>query len=313
MQEMEFNLLEEPWIRVRKTQRSTVLTDALLRSHEYADLAGELPTRMWQSFGCCWQCCKRSSIVWTWRAGMLRCRRRTTLWNAGACCGERRRLPEKPIREYLDAWRDRFWLFHPERPFYQVNEAQIGTEYGAKKLNGEISESENKYRLFQSYAGRKKDSLTYRQAARWLLYLNGFDDTSSKPKGKNLPSVGAGWLGKLGLLLAQGKTLAETLLLNLTLLKDGRELWDPPHPYWESDQPRTGGTYGDSSAKRSGGPFDAAIAQTDPASGRRGCQRVQAFGGRFLPEGKRFLRTDDPLAQIPGKEERSHRVFPCAP
>ena len=51
---------------------------------------------------------------------------------------------------------------------------------------------------------------------------------------------GAGWLGKLGLLLAQGKTLAETLLLNLTLLKDGRELWDPPHPYWESDQPRTG-------------------------------------------------------------------------
>ena len=57
------------------------------------------------------------------------------------------------------------------------------------------------------------------------------------------------------------------------------------------------GTDGDSSAKRSGGPFDAAIAQTDPASGRRGCQRVQAFGGRFLPEGKRFLRTDDPLAQ----------------
>ena len=243
MQEMEFNLLEEPWIRVRKpdcTVEEVSLTDALLRSHEYADLAGELPTQ-------------DVAVLRLLLAVLQTVFYRVDLEGRDAplqeeddalerwgLLWERRRLPEKPIREYLDAWRDRFWLFHPERPFYQVNEAQIGTEYGAKKLNGEISESENKYRLFQSYAGRKKNSLTYRQAARWLLYLNGFDDTSSKPKGKNLPSVGAGWLGKLGLLLAQGKTLAETLLLNLTLLKDGRELWDPPHPYWESDQPRTG-------------------------------------------------------------------------
>lgn len=48
MQEMEFNLLEEPWIRVRRpdcTVEEVSLTDALLRSHEYADLAGELPTQ----------------------------------------------------------------------------------------------------------------------------------------------------------------------------------------------------------------------------------------------------------------------------
>ena len=46
--------------------------------------------------------------------------------------------------------------------------------------------------------------MSYAQAARWLLYVNGFDDTSAKPKGKNLPSVGAGWLGKLGLIFRTG-------------------------------------------------------------------------------------------------------------
>ena len=32
--------------------------------------------------------------------------------------------------------------------------------------------------------------------------------------------------------------MAETLLLNLVLLKDGQELWAPPCPCWELDQPR---------------------------------------------------------------------------
>ena len=76
-------------------------------------------------------------------------------------------------------------------------------EYGAAKLNGEISESSNKLRLFTSYAGQGKTKITYAQATRWLLYINGFDDTSSKPKVKGLPSPGAGWLGKLGLITVQ--------------------------------------------------------------------------------------------------------------
>ena len=243
MREMEFNLLEEPWIRVRRpdcTVGEVSLADALIRAHEYTGLAGELAT---QDLAVLRLLLAVLHTVFyrvdpEGKDSPLRdeddaLERWGRLW-------EEKRLPEKPIRDYLSVWRDRFWLFHPERPFGQVKEAQAGTEYGAKKLNGEISESENKYRLFQSYTGTDKDSLTYGQAARWLLYINGFDDTSSKPKGKGMPSVGAGWLGKIGLILAQGETLAETLLLNLILLKDGQELWGPPCPYWELDQPRRG-------------------------------------------------------------------------
>lgn len=48
MKEKEFNLLEDPWIRVRRPDcaiEEVSLTDALLRAHAYAGLAGELPTQ----------------------------------------------------------------------------------------------------------------------------------------------------------------------------------------------------------------------------------------------------------------------------
>ena len=63
--------------------------------------------------------------------------------------------------------------------------------------------------------------LGFAEAARWLLYINAFDDTSAKPKGKGLPSPGVGWLGRLGLITGVGNNLFETLLLNLVLIKDG--------------------------------------------------------------------------------------------
>ena len=74
---------------------------------------------------------------------------------------ELKRFPEQPIRDYLEQWKDRFWLFHPEWPFWQVPEAAIGTEYGAAKLNGEMSESSNKIRLFQPLCrgGQNRDDL----------------------------------------------------------------------------------------------------------------------------------------------------------
>lgn len=242
METKEFNLLREPWIRVRTrdyTVKEVSLTDALLHAHEYVDLAGEMPTQ---------------------DAAMLRLLlavlhtvfsrvdvngdpapfeetddallRWGELWKLG-------RFPEQPIRAYLEQWQDRFWLFHPARPFWQVPEAKIGTEYTASKLNGELSESSNKLRLFSPYAGEGKTGLSYAQAARWLLSVNGYDDTSAKPKGKGLPSVGAGWLGKLGYIQVQGNNLFETLMLNLTFLQDGAKLWEEDHPCWELDTPRS--------------------------------------------------------------------------
>ena len=243
MDQVAFNLLDEPWIRVLGsdcTVQEVSLTDVLLHAHEFQDLAGELPTQDVAIFRLMLAVLQtvfyRTDIEgreMPLQNGTEALSRWKTLW-------EMERIPETPILKYLDKWRERFWLFHPQRPFYQIPQAKSGTGYGAAKLNGEISESGNKLRLFSTYAKQEKSTMTYAQAARWLLYVNGFDDTSAKPKGTDLPSVGAGWLGKLGLLMAQGKTLAETLLLNLVLLRDDGSLWKAPLPCWELDEPRCG-------------------------------------------------------------------------
>lgn len=72
------------------------------------------------------------------------------------------------------------------------------------------------------------------------MYLNGFDDTSAKPKGKNLPTPGVGWLGKLGLITAVGNNLFETLMLNMVLWPENKVLWaEPELPCWELEKPRS--------------------------------------------------------------------------
>lgn len=242
MEQKEYNLTREPWIRVLRqdyTVQEVSLTDALVHAHEYRDLAGEMPPQDAATMRLL--LAVLHTVFSRVDAEGVPAPFETTddtlvRWNALYARG---RFPEKPIREYLSRWEERFWLFHPERPFWQVPEAKIGTEYAASKLNGEISESSNKLRMFSSCAGEGKTGLSYGQAARWLLSVNGYDDTSAKPKGKGLPSVGAGWLGKLGYIQAQGETLYETLLLNLTLLQDGGKLWGENRPCWELDVPRS--------------------------------------------------------------------------
>lgn len=242
MAEKEFNLLDEPWIRVMLPDcavREVSLLEALTQAHAFSALAGELPTQdmailrvllavlhtvfsRTDADGRPRPVEDKDDALGRWQA----------LWAL-------RRFPEEPVRAYLEKWRERFYLFHPERPFYQVAQAANGTEFTAAKLNGAISESSNKIRLFPMRAGAEKNRLSYAEAARWLIYLNGFDDTSAKPKQKNLPSPGAGWLGKLGLIAAQGENLFETLMLNLVMLSDQDEPWGENRPVWELERPRT--------------------------------------------------------------------------
>lgn len=242
MTEKEFNLLHEPWIRVMRPDASVEelsLPQVLTHAHEYVSLAGEMPTQdvamlrlllaivhavftRVDEHGDFAPLQSSDDALDRWQA----------LWEGGC-------IPAAPVEEYLRKYEERFWLFHPERPFGQANSAEIGTEYSAAKLNGELSESENKRRLFPSRKGEAKQSLTFAEAARWLLYVNGFDDTSAKPKGKNLPSVGAGWLGKLGLIYAKGQNLFETLMLNFVLLDAEQDSpWASAVPNWELDAPR---------------------------------------------------------------------------
>ena len=75
MKEIEFNLLTEPWIRVRlrdNTVREVSLTEALVSAQDYVDLAGEMPTQNAAVLGCCWRCCSPCSPGWMQRESPAR-------------------------------------------------------------------------------------------------------------------------------------------------------------------------------------------------------------------------------------------------
>lgn len=233
MEQMEFNLLDEPWIRVMTEDCTVVersLMQVLLNSHQYQRLADELPTQDVALLRLLLAILQtvfyrvdpegeddpiedRAAAIRRWQA----------LWNAG-------RFPVQPIRTYLETWKDRFWLFHPEHPFYQVPAAAVGTKFKASKLNGELSESAHKMRLFPLRDGEEKETLSYAEAARWLVTLIGFDDSAST---KKETGTGTGWLGDRVNVYAIGENLFETLMLNLVFLKDGRYVWAENIPAWE--------------------------------------------------------------------------------
>lgn len=244
MEDKAFNLLYEPWIQVLdlsgKTEEMSLLS-VLERAHELRCLAGELPTQdvavlrlllatLYATFTRADAQGNRKIIADAPEA----LNRWQSLW-------ELKHFPIEPIKTRLCHYEDRFYLFHPERPFYQVAGLDRGTDYSAAKLLGNLSESGNKVRLFPVRTGTAKQSLSYAEAARWLLYLNAFDDTSSKPsvRGQGMPSPGAGWLGKLGMIFANGFNLFETLMLNFVLLNDNGEPWPNGQALWEIDAPRT--------------------------------------------------------------------------
>ena len=148
------------------------------------------------------------------------------IWDRGS-------FPEKPVQDYFSKWENRFWLFDSQYPFYQVPEIQ-GTENPVKKMNGEVVESNNKIQLFSMRSGKEKNELRYDEAARWLIYLQAFDDTAAKKPSPKLCLVGS-----IGIITVKGDSLFETLMLNLTLLKDGQELWGEAKPSWERKKPST--------------------------------------------------------------------------
>ncbi len=244
MIEKEFNLLHEPWLLVRKPDGNTEavsLIGLFRNAPNYQGLAGELPTQdiailrlllaiVHAVFARYDLDGEHAPVI----SPGIALQRWKALW-------EKRAFPQSILEEYLKNYEERFYLFHPDRPFYQVAGLGRATEYNAAKLNGELSESNNKLRLFPQRTASGKIGLSYPEAVRWLININAYDDTASKPCSKGLPSPGAGWLGKLGLIAAFGDNLYETLLLNTIFLKDGsNELWGEEMPVWEADETRMG-------------------------------------------------------------------------
>ena len=245
MTDKEFNLINEAWIKIA-TQDSSVkevnLLDVLTKAHEYRSLAGEMAAQdiailrflvaLIHTIITRYDTNSKESYVELKEDCIERWR---CFWELGY-------FPSELVNKYLVRWQERFWLFHPDRPFYQVPRAINGTKNTVSKLNGAVSESNNKARLFSQISGIAKEKMSYSESARWLLFLNGFDDCAAKQADKSNGSRGStiAWLGKLGIIHAIGNNLFETIMLNMPMIieKDDSP-WKQDIPTWELENVRS--------------------------------------------------------------------------
>lgn len=230
MSEDGYNLWEEGWIRVRMVDGALVelsLNEAFSRASEIQAIAGEIPTQdaamllFMQSV-----LARALNAPRTQQEGIDLWE---TLWTG-------RQLPLDLIWAYRDRYHDRFDLFDEEHPFMQTANlaSTSGKTSGLLKLIADVPDG---LRFFSVRQGSGVDELEYAEAARWLIHCQAYDTAGIKTgmqgdqrakKGKSHPKS-TGLLGQMGLVLAQGATLVETLLLNLPIdycSRDDSACWE---------------------------------------------------------------------------------------
>ena len=210
MKNPEYNLLDEPWIPVRLldgTIADVGLLELLRRTTEIADLACELPT---QSIAI-----QRLVLAIAYRVAPPRdARDWVRQWDEGA--------PTEQMIEYLERWRDRFFLFGGRFPFMQVADLRTAKDAvsGLEKLIADVPNGEQ---FFTTRHGRALACIPPSEAARWLVHAQAYDPSGirsgavgdSQVKGGKGYPIGPAWCGHLGLVWLKGKDLDETLVLNL--------------------------------------------------------------------------------------------------
>lgn len=238
-----FNLVDRPWIKVRlldNTVEDVSLRQAFEQADRIREIVGELPTQ-------------RFAILRLMLAVMYRAlgADATTVTNWGALWGDG--LPVDDISEYLDRFRDRFDLLHPERPFFQVADLRTSKDE-VRDVGQLIFDLPSNNRLFTTRSGAGIARLSFAEAARSLVNLHAFDASGIKSGavgdtrvigGRGYP-IGVAWAGLLGGLFAEGTSLAQTLLLNL--VADQRLLtidWERDLPAWERTEAFTAGELDD--------------------------------------------------------------------
>lgn len=239
-EQASFNLIDEPWIRVRDSlgaEQELSILELFRQASRLKCLANDLPTQDFAILRVLLAILQRAispmldeldedvepAEVW----GLL--------WEASE-------LPMKEIEAYLSKWYDRFDLFNPVRPFMQVPDLRTSRDelISVSKIISDVPDGD---RLFSLRSGQKLDHLTFAEAARWLVHVQAFDTAGIKSGvvgdptvkgGKSYPR-GTGWSGNLGGVFLEGETLRETLLLNFVVWGDGdSELFSPDDlPTWE--------------------------------------------------------------------------------
>ena len=239
MKDPEYNLLDEPWIPIRLldgTITNVGLLELVERTSDIADLACELPT---QNIAI-----QRLILAIAYRVATPSNEQEwARQWNEGA--------PTDRMLEYLEEWRDRFYLFGGRYPFMQV--ADLRTEKDAVSgLEKIIADVPNGEQFFTTRHGKALANISVAEAARWLIHSQAYDPSGirsgavgdSQVKGGKGYPIGPSWCGHLGIVWLKGENLDESLVLNLVPSDSGNLRGVSTSTQWggctwEDDEPET--------------------------------------------------------------------------
>lgn len=249
----KFCLVTEPWIRAMNLQnqvREYSLQEVLCHAQEIRCLTGELSNQDFATLR--FLLAVMQTIVYRYQPDGTRVditdlsdpevalKRWKALWNMGY-------IPEEMMAPYFAEWEDRFWLYHPLHPFYQIPspiDGKPGTAISPGRLIGAVGESDNKSRIFSTYSTTGKRGITDAELTRWILHFQGFDTKATKNSrgplapGQEKMHPRICWCGNLGAVYIEGNNLFETIMLNLVLLRTDMEedaCFAVPTPSWERD------------------------------------------------------------------------------
>ncbi|MFB9523584.1 type I-E CRISPR-associated protein Cse1/CasA [Streptomyces cremeus] len=211
-----FNLVSSAWLPVQRLDGSTdelSLLEVFAQAPDLRRLVGDLPTQDFALLRLL------LAIIHDAVDGPAELDDWAELWESAA--------PFSAIPEYLDGHRDRFDLFHPDTPFYQVADLRTAKDDIAS-LNRLVADVPNGEQFF-TMRRSGVEQLSFAEAARWLVHAHAFDPSGIKsgmtgdPRAKSgkVYPLGVGSIGNLGGVFAEGSSLQQTLLLNLIAFAEG--------------------------------------------------------------------------------------------
>lgn len=232
-----FSLIDDPWILVVDTdgnQRTVGIREIFAGEVKVASLRGESPA---QNFAIVrlllaifWRAHSRESKVEPGKTFNF------VTWFEQTRTNLLERGKDEMVLDYLEHYRDRFELLDSPTPFMQVADLEVPSGE-VKHVTTIVPEAHEDY--FTMRAGKARDSLSYAEAARWLVYIQAYDVAGIKPGAKKDTRIdkrnkgyapGLGWTGRIGGVLIVGENLLDTLILNtcLSALENPED-----YPVWE--------------------------------------------------------------------------------
>ncbi|MGY0070408.1 type I-E CRISPR-associated protein Cse1/CasA [Streptomyces sp. QTS137] len=234
---LSFDLTTRPWIPVLRrdgTQDELSLREVFEQAHDLRRVVGDLPTQEFALvrllLAVAHDALEGPQDIDAW----------SELWAEENCFA--------PVRVYLEAHRGRFDLLGGDAPFFQTAGLRTAKDE-VFSLNRIVADVPNGAPFFTARMPTV-ERLTFAEAARWVVHAHAYDTSGIKTgvegdkraKGGKVYPLGVGWAGNLGGVFVEGRTLRETLLLNLVAADTSNlQIDDQDAPAWRREPCGPGG------------------------------------------------------------------------